>query len=485
MSPTLVRSRKSLLAGLVLAAVLAVGAAAAVPLQKVSSDPYAGEDSQAQHKTQVEPDTYAFGSTIVAAFQVGRAFGGGASNNGWATSTDGGETWTHGYLPGLTRFEGGGPYGRASDPTVAYSAKHDVWMISSLGFSPGDDVVVSRSLDGGLNWEDPVLVTSGGGVDKNWTACDNWPNSPFFGNCYTEWDNAGQGGLIKTSTSTNGGATWGPALGTRENGRGIAGQPLAQPNGTVVVPINTGGFSAVSAYRSTNGGGSWSRLFPVAQVTDHGVAGGVRTPPIISAEVNKQGKIYVVWQDCRFRSGCSSNDIVMTTSMNGKTWSPVTRIPIDPVNSTVDHFIPGVAVDPTTSGNNTRLGVTYWFYPNANCTQANCELNVGFIASEDGGASWSEPTDVAGPMNVTWLPSTSQGRMFGDYISTSFVQGNAFTVIPVAKVPNENGFRQAMFAPRGPLTGGAGIRPVTPADRQPVPGAASDHPVPEGQITLN
>src|SRR5437867_2691268 len=51
-----------------------------VALTQVSSDRYT--DAQAQHQSEVEPDTFAFGSTIVSAFQVGRVFGGGSSNIG-------------------------------------------------------------------------------------------------------------------------------------------------------------------------------------------------------------------------------------------------------------------------------------------------------------------------------------------------------------------------------------------------------------------
>lgn len=86
------------------------------PLQ-LSRDPYTNADSQ--HFTELEPDTYSFGSTIVAAFQAGRFADGGSSNNGWATSTDGGLTWKTGFLPGATQFTGG-PYTRVSDPVVTY-----------------------------------------------------------------------------------------------------------------------------------------------------------------------------------------------------------------------------------------------------------------------------------------------------------------------------------------------------------------------------
>ena len=52
------------------------------------------------HQTEVEPDTFANGSTIVAAYQVGRIYDGGACAIGFATSTNNGASWTSGLLPG-------------------------------------------------------------------------------------------------------------------------------------------------------------------------------------------------------------------------------------------------------------------------------------------------------------------------------------------------------------------------------------------------
>ena len=62
--------------------------AAGEQLTQISSDPYTNPNSN--HKTQVEPDTFAFGNTIVSTFQSGRFFDGGASNIGFATSTNAG-----------------------------------------------------------------------------------------------------------------------------------------------------------------------------------------------------------------------------------------------------------------------------------------------------------------------------------------------------------------------------------------------------------
>jgi hypothetical protein len=221
-------------------------------LTQVSSDPYTV--APGQHATEVEPHMLANGNTLVAAFQTGRIVLGGGTNIGWATSTDGGTTWSHGFLPGLTTGEGTGPYDAASDPAVAYDAKHGVWMIASLPISntlQTPAVVVSRSTDG-LTWQNPISAdTISVSSDKNWIVCDSWLSSPHYGNCYLEWDDSSSKGEILMSTSTDGGLTWASPLPTADLAEGIGGQPLVQPNGTVVVPIET---SVMSAFSSIDGG---------------------------------------------------------------------------------------------------------------------------------------------------------------------------------------------------------------------------------------
>src|SRR5207244_4365030 len=180
-------------------------------------------------------------------------------------------------------------------------------------------------------------------------------------------------------------------------------------NGTVIVPIANAFETAILAFTSTDGGSSWSRTRRIARVTDHTVAGGLRSGPLPSAAIDDSGKVYVVWHDCRFRRGCTANDIVMSTSTDGLSWTEPVRIPIDATNSGVDHFIPGLAADTSTAGTSASLGLTYYFYPEARCSSATCQLMVGFIASADGGATWGAPTAVAGPMTLSWLPNTNQG----------------------------------------------------------------------------
>src|ERR1700722_13827856 len=144
------RSRIAYLTALILCIAWASTALAQVALTEISSDPFTV--GPGQHATEVEPHVLANGTTLVSAFQTGRIAPGGATAIGWATSTDGGNTWAHGFLPGLTTGNGGVPYNAASDPAVAYDAKHGVWMIASLPIVNSGTptaVVVSRSTDGG------------------------------------------------------------------------------------------------------------------------------------------------------------------------------------------------------------------------------------------------------------------------------------------------------------------------------------------------
>src|SRR5439155_18379688 len=92
----------------------ATTASAAVPVTRVSTDPFTS-DTAAQHRTEVEPDTFSFGGTTVSAFQTGRVFGGGSSDIGFVTLNSTGGLVASGFLPGITRQQGNGPYHQASD----------------------------------------------------------------------------------------------------------------------------------------------------------------------------------------------------------------------------------------------------------------------------------------------------------------------------------------------------------------------------------
>ncbi len=437
-----------------------------VQLKQLSSDPYT--NSSSQHKTEVEPDTYSFGSTIVATFQAGRFYsGGGSSNIGWATSTNNGSSWTNGFLSGITVYAGG-TYKRASDPSVAHDAAHHTWLISSLAMSVsnknvvGVAILISRSTDGGLTWGKPIVVAAAGpndNLDKEWIVCDETVSSPYYGHCYVEWDNKNLKSRILMSTSTDAGIRWGNAKSPQKQSfSALGGQPLVQPNGTVIVPIYgtdlTTNIDNIYAYTSTDGGTSWNDPVVVSPVTYHIQQASYRGGSLPSAEIDQAGKVYVVWADCRFEKNCSAGDIVMSTSTNGMTWTAVQRIPIDPVGSGVDHFTAGIAVDKNTAGSQAHLALAYYYFANTNCTNTTCQLYAGFVSSVNGGASWSSNVQLAGEMSLKWLAKTTDGYMTGDYISTSIVDGQAFPAIAVAFVPHQKKLREFMYTAALNVVGG-------------------------------
>ena len=269
--------------GVVLTASLALATSAQAATTVVSTDPFTQATCKAStttnHRTEVEPDSFLSGSTIVAAYQVGRIYDGGACAIGFATSTNNGASWTSGLLPGITKWVGGGPDDRATDASVAYDARHNVWLVSSLtlleaGGVHGNAVVTSRSADGGFSWSGPFTTAKGGDPDKNWIVCDNSATSPFYGNCYTQWDDHAAGNKLLMSTSKDGGITWSPPA-TNNTGV-IGGQPVVRPDGTVIVPIANANETAVGAFNSTNGGVSWSAVTTIATIRHHTVAGSLR-----------------------------------------------------------------------------------------------------------------------------------------------------------------------------------------------------------------
>ena len=422
-----------------------IAANCSVVSRRISLDESTNQSSQ--HETAVEPDDAAWGSTVVAAFQIGRFQSGASSNIGFAVSRDAGRTWQRGVLPGVTvESTPPGPEIAASDPTVAYDATHGVWLLGTLTLEPGNvsHIMIVRSTDG-LHWSDPTIVATGPLLDKEWLACDNGASSPHRGRCYVEYTDD-QRETTLSQSSDDGAATWSQPV--RATATLVGTQPVVLPDGTLVVVAgdyvgDLGLTGQIVVLRSSDGGATFTR----GAVSDLHAAppGPMRALPLPSVEADSNGTLYASWHDCRFRTGCSVNDPVLSTSADGGvTWSAPTRVPASALSSTQSSFITGLAADPLRPG---HLGLVYAYFHAGSCARGDCQVGIGFVQSRDGGASWTLPLRLdAQPMETSWLARAQGGRMLGDYFSTTFAGDRVVPVFALAISPLSGRFREAIFA---------------------------------------
>jgi hypothetical protein len=185
------------------AATLAVVAAAAAtgPTLASGPSPFAGctaDNATAQQQAgsilymNAEPEMRSTinptsGQNIVGAYQQDRWNDGGARGLVASWTKDGGTTWHPVVIPGLTKCSGG-IYDRASDPWVSFAPNGDLYSLS-LSFDAFDThnaIIVNKSTNGGASWGPALDVTADdtNGLDKQSITADPYDSSRV----YAVWD---------------------------------------------------------------------------------------------------------------------------------------------------------------------------------------------------------------------------------------------------------------------------------------------------------
>jgi hypothetical protein len=415
----------------------------------------------AQHASQVEPDAAADGATIVTAFQVGRFFDGGAAAIGFSTTLNAARAWRSGLLPALTTSSTPpGSATRATDPAVAYDATHQRWLIESLTLSQNSTAVVVSGSPDGLTWDAPVTAISlprpqrGGeedtNLDKSWITCDNGEASAFRGRCYLAYTDYALPGVaaIGVQSTSDGGATWSAPSFVQVSVTVPGVQPVVRPNGQLVI-LFLDRPSSLYAARSDDGGVTFSnreRITTVQANQRRLTAQQLRVFPLPSVGVDGGGAVYVTWSDCRFRRGCSANDIVVTHS-TASGWTRPRRVLVRGLAPTASHVLPGLGVDPASRGARARLGLTFYTLRSASCVPARCLLDVRMATSANSGITWSRaPRLNQAAMRFAWLPDTSSGHMVGDYFATEFSGNRAIGIFALAGAPRGGRLNQSIHA---------------------------------------
>ena len=210
-----------------------------------------------------------------------------------------------------------------------------------------------------------------------------------------------------------------------------------------------------------------------------GASGATFTPGLAYAHASGA---FVTKNNVASNSAADPNDIALSVmpaptdaNPNPSFGAPV-RIPVEAdsggQSNTNDHFIPGIAAAPGSTGANAHLGLFYYTYRVAACqayVPANiCTAKVGYASSADGGAHWSAARTFGG-MTMAEIPRSSQGPMVGDYATASvFAAGpclgravEAFA-LGLPPQPSDNALYEGMYAPPCGLPIGPSISPGAP-----------------------
>ena len=465
-----------------------------IPLGKVT---YPISATKPQPDTQTEPSIAvnpANPLNAVTAFQEDRVDAGGDAGNGFASTFDGGKTWVHGYLPGLTTVTGG-TFDRASDAVVTFGADpakpgHYLVYANSLvfndGSSPSGDtnqsgMAINISKNGGRTWSKAVVLEQDGlaGLnDKNWLVADNGTGTGHTtGRVYVVWDriapmiysycDAGCDKLANWTTSpANNGSFY-----AFDPEPGIGSIPLVLPDGSLGVvfegdfggtpsipssptdqpELAVAGSQLMFAIAKEAGAIPWpapldftETAFGIAANTGNAIA-EQRAGTLPAAAVDpKTGQIYTAWEDGRFRTD-GLNDIVFSTSTTmGVTWSSPKKVNGGRGNDHIDHWNAMIDVG--------KDGVVHVGYrqrnekPGTPTTRSvkglSPHIDTYYQQSSDAGAHWTSPLKANKVTTDVGYAAFSRGGAFlGDYNQVAAASNGTTYVVHNEALPKTPGER--------------------------------------------
>ncbi|NWF49435.1 MAG: exo-alpha-sialidase [Ignavibacteriaceae bacterium] len=319
----------------------------------------------------------------------------GANINYFYRSSDSGNNWTEMKLTSslgvwgdpCVIFDSLGYlyFGHLSDPISGY------WI---------DRIVVQRSTDGGLTWNDGVGIgyQYPKQQDKEWLAVDI-TQSQYRNNLYVAWTefddygspNSNDSSRILFSRSTDHGLTWAiPVKVSDRSGNCVDSDntvegavPCVGPNGEVY--LSWAGPLGLLFDKSLDGGQTFGTDIFISSIPggwDFDVPGIYRCNglPITACDISNsqyRGNIYVCWGDQR--NGTTDTDVFFTRSTDGgNTWLEAKRVNNDITNR--HQFFPWMTVDPITG----RIYVI--FYDRRSTTGTLTDVYVA--KSSDGGETF-------------------------------------------------------------------------------------------------
>ena len=348
------------------------------------------------------------------------------SNNDWLYSSfTGGTSWTEDVLVAPV-------LGVRGDPVVLFDHLGYAYY-SHLSNPEGpaifDRIVVQKSVDGGLTWDEGVGVGLNGDrlQDKEWIEAD-MTNSVYKGNLYMAWTEFDKYGSplpedksrIRFSYSSDHSGTWSePIIISDTEGDCLDGDntmegavPGIGPDGQIYLAWS--GPAGIYFDKSLDGGhtfgtdkvlsdipGGWA--FSVPEIYR---CNGLPFTACDISDSKHRGNIYITWSDQRY--GNNNTDVFLIKSSDGgKTWSQRKKVSDD--NTQTHQFFPNIAIDPLT-------GIVYIVYYDRSRT-GSIDTEVTLSRSVDGGDTFTSYKIS----KDSFLPTGTV--FFGDYIDIAAYNG--------------------------------------------------------------
>jgi hypothetical protein len=425
-----------------------------VTRQDLPSQPGSEPDTVVEPDVAVNPTN---SDNAIAVAPDSRYSDGGAVGISVAWTYDGGKTWHHRPVPGITKATGG-TWDRASDPVVAYAADGTAYLsVLEISLHCPSAVVVLVSRDGGHTWSPPHYAHQSKycsySDDKNWIVVDNWPGSPYFGRVYQFWTP-----FISTSAhfsspqavrwSDDQARTWSTTHYVSDIDAGSQNsQPMIRSDGTIVdtffdfgpgqtpdlvpgaapergsgqmTPNIIDSTGPIYSVTSHDGGKTWSPELEVV-TNGGGYSPGVRCC-LFAADIDPvTQRMYVA-----FHGGVGNTDpVYISWSDTGDLWSSPERVSEGDVNGVTRVNVDVVA----------RAGNVYVSYG----TRTQPADNGGFVqqqlsTSTDGGFSFGPPMSI-GPVSVLQYAAQSRGYFPGDYIGAALAPNRLYLVWARSSAP--------------------------------------------------
>lgn len=349
------------------------------------------------------------------------------------STADGGQEW-EGTFKGPNGFNMG-------DPTTAISLTGRMYV--GYIYSNGGQGI-SYSDDQGATWKVRAVAPAPGGIgtilDKNHLWIDNSTSSPYVGNLYDSWTSFGGTGTgnIEVSRSMDDGLAWQQPVkvsaGVAANSHNQGVNLHTGPNGEVyavwaIYDSWPGNENALGFARSLNGGQTWETSKRIINNIKGIRIGGVNkfmrvnSFPSMTVDISNgpnRGNIYVVWANVNYpgvNTGIGVDIFMIKSTDKGMTWSEPKKVNQDEPNKGKQHYLPWICSDP----DNGNLATV--FYDDRNTADSACETWVA--VSKNGGLSWQDfrVSDVSFiPVPLTGLSD----NYFGDYLGITAKQGMVY-----------------------------------------------------------